>query len=265
VFLFNDRPPEDAGQNPAPAPDAQATPKPVQPEPVVTAPEPVKPDPDPVVTAPEPVKPDPGPVVSVPEPVQPDPVFTVPGPEKPDLDPEPVNPDPVTSPQPKFDVEAFLAHARSVMAKRCEPEILKHDQELEQNLADFRSNATELVKTNLTENYHEAAGRELDAYVAQRKTDGNRMGKELEKPLIFKKWLVALHEEHQKKEVRIDENLMDSLAGHQNTYLHGLGIRIKALQEDDPAAAELIKAETAKVAAGPEYFVNLMREAIRKD
>jgi hypothetical protein len=230
---------------------------------VVTAPEPVKPDP--VVTAPEPLKPDPDPVVSVPQPVQPDPVFTVPGPEKPDLDPEPVNPDPVTSPQPKFDVEAFLAHARSVMVKRCEPEILKHDQELEKNLADFRSNAAELVKTNLTENFHDAAGRELDAFVAERKADGSRMGEELEKPLKFKQWLVELHEEHQKKEDRIDEKLMDALAGHQNTYLHGLGIRIKALQEDDPAAADLIKAETAKVAAGPEYFVNLMREAIQKD
>jgi hypothetical protein len=63
----------------------------------------------------------------------------------------------------------------------------------------------------------------------------------------------------------IDEEMTRALAEHEKTYIHGLGLRIKALEKDDPGAAGLIKAEIDKVSAGPDYFADLMREATRKD
>jgi serine/threonine protein kinase len=224
-------------------PVAGHKPEPAQPE--VAPPEPVKPNPAPSTPVPDPIIPDPGPVVSVTDPVNPTTVPEPPAPEPVNPEPgptvtEPVAAAPVTSPQPKFDVEGFLAHARAIMVKRCAPEFIK-------------------------ERFHDAAGRELDAFLDLRRADGNRMGEQLEKPLKFKKWLVELHEKHQKKEAGIDEDLKDALAEHQNTYLHGLGLRIKALQADDPVAAELIKAETGTGAASPDYFVDLMREGLQKN
>lgn len=228
-------------------------------KPEVARPEPVKPNPAPSAPVPDPMIPGPGPVVSVTDPVNPaaEPVSPEPAPTV----AEPGAAASVTSPQPKFDAEGFLAHARAIMLKRCAPEFIKHDEALQKN----RSKASELVETNLEERVLDAAGRELEAFLNLRRADGNRMGEQLDKPLKFKKWLVELHEKHQKKEAVIDGDLKDALAEHQNTCLHGLGIRIKALQADDPVAAELIRAETRNVAASPDYFVDLMREATRKN
>lgn len=48
----------------------------------------------------------------------------------------------------------------------------------------------------------------------------------------------------------------------QKTYLHGLELKMKALQEaNDPPAADPIKAEIDKVAANPDYFPGLMLAA----
>jgi serine/threonine protein kinase len=262
VFIFSN---PEADPVPAPTPVVEHPPEPVPPEPVPPATDPVVAQPDPVQPAPDPVATLPDPVATVPEPLlpEPGPVQPEPGPVAADPATPPAIPDSVTTPQPKLDVNAFLAHARAVMAERCKPEIVKRDEALVKNLADFRSDAIGLSLTNLTAEHHRPFERELDDFLAEREEDGNRIGESLVQKLKFKKWLVELHEKYQQKEAAIDEQLMDALAEHQNTYLHGLGIRIKALQQDDPAAADLIKAETGKVAASPDYFAGLMQEAIK--
>lgn len=168
-------------------------------------------------------------------------------------------------PQPKYNVKGFFAHARSVMLTRCAPDIAKHDELLAKNLMDFRDDARRLGISNLGERYHEVAEMEVGEYVSKRQLAGNRMGEALERPLQFNVWLVDLHEEHKAREVLIDGQMMHALAGHQKIYLHGLGLRIKALEENDPAAADLIKAEVEKVNASPDYFAGLMLEASRNE
>lgn len=266
VLFFRDRIFPNADPGPEPAPVVEHMPEPVNPDPVVPDPEPVQPEPEVVALDPEPEV-----VVLDPQPVTPEPVPEVVEPAIAVSDPvtEPVTgpgiPEPVPPPQPKFDVEGFFAHARSVMLTRCAPDIAKHDELLAKNLTDFRDDARRLSIANLDEMYHEAAERELGDFVSKRQLAGNRMGESLERPLKFKKWLVDLHEEHKAREILIDGQMMHALAGHQNTYLHGLGLRIKALEEDDPAAADLIKAEVEKVNASPDYFAGLMLEAARNE
>jgi hypothetical protein len=269
VLFFRDRIFQKADPAPAPAPVVESVPEPIKPDPVVADPEPVEPGPEVVVVDPEPVEPGPEVVAVDPEPVEP-------GPEAVAVDPEPVEPEPVVAvsdpmpepvapPQPKFDVEGFFAHARSVMVKRCAPEIAKRDALLAKNVTDFRDDARRLSMTNLDEQYHAGFESEVHDFVSQRQVAGNRMGEGLERPLKFKSWLVDLHKEHKAREILIDGQMLQGLAEHQKTYLHGLGLRVKALQEDDPVAAEMIQAEIDKVIASPDYFAGLMVEAIRNE
>ena len=250
VFFFMDRPSHMPDPSPAPAQVVEHKPEPVKPGAATTEPEPEPPGPGPLVEEPEPVKPDPAPVVAKPAPVLPE-TGTKPG-----------KTETVTAPQPKFDVDGFLAHARSVMAKRCDPDFDKYDESLAKNLEDFNTGARRLIKSELGEIHHQAAENELDEFVAKRRADGNRMGIGLENKLKFKKWIVELHKEHQTREELIDDELMRSLAEQEKTYLQGLSLRIKALELDDPAAADLIKNESDKVEADPDYFADLMRDAI---
>jgi hypothetical protein len=168
----------------------------------------------------------------------------------------------VTTRQPKFDVEDFLAHARSVMASRCGEDIVKRDKALKKNLSSFDRDAGRLIEDNLSEIHQRAGNAELEEFVDLLKKNGNRMGEGLEKPLKFKKWLVELHDEYKEKEARIDREMMSAFAELQKTYLYGLQLKIKALGEaDDPGAVDLIKAECDKVADSPDYFADLMLEA----
>ncbi|HSP43302.1 MAG TPA: protein kinase [Luteolibacter sp.] len=242
--------------DPAPAPVAEHEPETVQPE--VVAPEPETPASEPETAAISPPPVDPEPETSLPpDPVEPDPVASVP--ETPDDDPEPV-----AGPEPKFDVKGFLAHARSVMLKRCEPEIVKRNAALEKNLADFHRDGWELMKVNLDAVYHDAGRRELAAFVEQCEKNGHRLGEEMEKPLKFKQWLVELYVEHQQMEALIDEALKTSLTEHEKTYLHGLNLRVQPLRdEDDPGAADLIQAEIDAVIEDTDYFPRMMLDAVR--
>ena len=190
-------------------------------------------------------------------------------PEEPKLSPaisepgtEPSGSGAVTSTQPKYDVEGFLAHARSVMAGRCGSDVAKRDVALKNNISDFRNDAWKLLKGNLPENFHAAAGRELDECMDELKANGNRMGKGLKSPLKHKKYLVDLYKEFQMKETKIEEESSSVLAEPQKTYLYGLSIKLKALQEaNDPAAANLIQTEIDNVGVIQNYFLRLMREA----
>lgn len=231
------------------------------PEPAIPEPEPVSPGPDA-----EPVKPGPDEVASVPEPVKPDPEPVIPEPEPivSGSDTEPKDTTQAAGPQPKFDVDGFLANARSVMVTRCAPEISKHTQSFEYNLENFRRKATSLAQTNLEETYHQGFANELDAYLATCKANGGRLTEKLEKPLKFKPWLVDLHEQHLAREKEIDEQMARSLAKHKVTYLHGLGLRINALRKDDPVAADLIKVELDKVNNGTTYFAEMIMEAANR-
>ncbi len=232
---------------PAPAPVAENPPTAVVPAPETPATEP-----EPVAVTPSPAEPEPASPLPTP-PVEPDPVAShLP----------PVDPAPPPGPKPKFDVNGFFAHARSVMLKRCEPEILKHHAALEKNLAGFQREGLGLIQANLEPVYHDAGGRELANFIAQCEHNGHRLGKELEKPLKFKKWLVELHKQYQETETRIDETLKTALAEHQKTYLHGLNLRMQPLRDaGDPAAAGLIQAEIGAVNEDPEYFARLMMDA----
>lgn len=230
-----------------------AAPSPLPPvaqtEPGPATPKTANPESEPVAVTPHPVEPEP---VSPPPaaPVEPDPVASH----------QPPAPQPV--PEPKFDVDGFFAHARSVMLKRCEPEILKHRAALEKNLADFQREGLRLIQVNLEPVYHDAGARELTDYIAQCENNGHRLDQELEKPLKFKKWLVELHKQFQQTEARICEALKTALAEHEKTYLHGLNLRVKPLRDaNDPAAADLIQAEINAVNDDPEYFARLMMDA----
>jgi serine/threonine protein kinase len=228
---------------PEPTPPASVVAEPEKPARTRPAPEPA---PDPAAADPEPMETEIAPVVA----------------ESPT---ENETPEPVTGPQPKFDVPGFFAHARSVMVKRCEPELTKHAAALAKNVTDFKTAGLSHMGVNLESIHHQAFEREISEYVEQRMSMGNRMGPELDGKLKFKKWLVEIHDEHKLRENEIDRELAIAMAEQQKTYLHGLGIRIKALRTDDPAAADLIEEEAAKVNADPEYFRDLMREAIGKD
>jgi hypothetical protein len=254
LFCFKDQIFQKADPGPVPAPVVDHEPEPVKPGPVVSEPQPVEPEPGPVAFEPKPVEPEPGPVALEPEPVKPEPGLVASS-----SGTEPGDSGSVTTLQPKFDVEGFLARARSVMAGHCGPEIVKRDEALKKNLADFKSDGRKLIKENLDEVYHRAGERELDEFVGMRKENGNRMGEGLEKPLKFKKWLVELHEEYKDREARIDGEMMSAFAEQEKTYLYGLQLKMKALGEaDDPGAVDLIKAECDKVAASPDYFAGLM-------
>ncbi len=234
-------------------------PEPEKPKKSAADPESAKSEPEPLASVPEPVKPGPEPTVSAPEPVMPE--------------PEPLassagagsgaSPT-VTTPQPKFDVDGFLSNARSVMLTRCTPDIAKHDQALENNLAAFKREGMGLAQTNIGANHHQALGKEIDAYLATCKANGNRLADKLDAPLKFKKWLVELHEERKAMEKEIDERLIRALTGQKTTYLHGLGLRINALRKDDPVAADLIKVELDKVNTSQVYFADMMVEAASK-
>jgi serine/threonine protein kinase len=254
AFRYKDQIFQKAGPNPDPAPVVDDTVKPANPGPVVHEPEPLRRDPGPLVSEPGTVETNPSPV-SEPEVVKPE--------------PGPVVSEPIQSSvpgvPPKFDVDSFLEHARSVMATRCGAEIIKHDDALKKNLADFKVEGWKLMQENLTANFHAGGSRELAGFVSQREQNGNRMGEELEKPLKFKKYLVELHQQCKDKETKFDMEMTAALAGHQKTYLYGLGIKLKALQEaKDPGAADLIKAEIEKVNASSDYFAGLMAAANKK-
>ena len=301
LFVFKDRVFQQTHSSPDPVPVVDQTPKPVDPGLVAPDPEPADPEPGLVASDPNPAEPEPGLVASDPNPAEPEPglVASAPNPAEPEpglaasdpesaepehgqvaSDPGPVEPEPklvasnpgtepwdppnVTSPQPKFDVEGFLAHARSVMAGHCGPEIVKRDEALRKNLRDFNSDAKKSMRENLAEMYQAAGQRELGEFIDQLEENGNRMGEGLEKPLKFKKWLVAIHDTYKEKEADIDREMMNAFAEQEKTYVYGLGLKVKALQEeDDPAAADLIKAEIEKVGASPDYFAGLMLEACK--
>lgn len=253
AFLFRDEIFNKPATSPSPLPVVGQAKEPVIPVPIV--PDPSSVEPEPIVSAPEPSKPNP-----VVEPVVPNPSPLMPEPNT-----EPGALGAVTPAPPKFDVDSFLAHARSVMIGRCGNEVVKHDEALKKNLSNFQGDALKLMKENLPENFHAAGKRELEEFVTRRQADGNRMGEELQRPLKFKKYLVELHQEHQTKEAQIDKELASVFAEPQKTYLYGLGIKIKALRgADDPAAAERIEAEVDRVTASPDYFPSLMLAAKKK-
>jgi hypothetical protein len=203
--------------------------------------------------------PDPGTVQLDPGKNDPELVHPAPGPGTDPGKPDPeIKPEPVKA-EPKFDVDGFLSHARSVMQERCEPDMTKHREALKKNVANFRSEAWRLARSNLDEKWHEAARREIDEYCDECVENGNRMVEELHKSLKPKKWFVALHEEYGEQEKEIDQALEAAFTKQQKTYLYGLGLKVKALEkEDDPLAIELIKAEVDKVNENHEYFRNLM-------
>jgi serine/threonine protein kinase len=204
---------------------------------------------------PEPVKPEPKAVVSIPELIEPAPS---PG----DFEPAPASEaaESVTTTQPKYDVEGFLAHARSVMAGRCGSYATKRDEALKKNISDFRSEALSLLKENLPEKFHLAGESELDAYVKQLKKNGYRIEKTIQHPLKHKKYLVELNKKYLQQDTQIDGETILAFAEPQKTYLYGLEIKLKALQEaDDLAAANLIKAEIDKVSVSPGYFPSMMQ------
>jgi hypothetical protein len=148
------------------------------------------------------------------------------------------------------------------MAGRCGSDPRKRDEALKKNISDFRSDALKLLKGNLPEKYHSGGENELDAYVTELKENGCRMGEALKSPLKHKTFLVDLHGEYQRKETQIDTERIAVFAEPQKTYLHGLELKMKALQEaNDPPAADPIKAEIDKVAANPDYFPGLMLAA----
>lgn len=246
VYFFRDRIFDNVDASTAPAAVVNPQPEPVMPAAVVLDPGPVKPEPGPAVTELEPLESEPGPVVV-------------------ETGADPGELEPVPPPQPKFDVEGFLAHAKSVMLKRCGPEIAKHDEALEKNLESFQRNARRLARRNLEKIYYRAVERELDDFIAKCKADGSRVGEELEHSLTFNNWLVELHQEYQDNEAKIDEGIIVALAGQAKTYLHGLGLRVQALREDDPEAADLIQDEIDKVNDSPDYFAGMMLEAARND
>ena len=148
------------------------------------------------------------------------------------------------------------------MVGRSGPDIVKRDEGLVKNLEDFKSDALKLQRENLPENFWRAGASELEGYLEKCKENGNRLLEELDKPLKFKKYLVALNDEYKAKETQIDEEMMSAFAEHQKTYFYGLGIKMKALREaGDAAAADLIQAEMDSVADSPEYFSGLMVDA----
>jgi hypothetical protein len=118
------------------------------------------------------------------------------------------------------------------------------------------------MEVHLEAIHHDAFQREIGEFVDSRKAKANRMGPELDGKLKFKKWLVEIHDEHKLRENTINREFAIAMAEQQKTYLHGLGIRIKALRADDPAAADLIEEEASKVNSDAGYFTELMREAI---
>lgn len=233
---------------------------------------------------PEPAKPEPEPAKTEPEPEKPEVTVTEREPEKPEIEPEASVPEPVipepapltsaagtanensapsTAPQPKFDVDGFLARARSVMLARVLPEIAKGDRALESNLADFKREGMKLAHTNIHKIYHQPLEEELDGYLAKCKTNGNHLLEHLDGQLKFKPWLVELHDEYMTSEKEIEGDLTRALAVHKATYLQGLGIKINALRKDDPAAADLIRVELDKVNNSKVYFTELMLEVAK--
>ena len=236
VIFFRDQIFHKADPNPDPAPVVDQKPEPVKPSPMV--PEPGSVAPAPSLATSEAAEPEPATVASEPETEH------------------------VKARQPKFDVQGFIAHARSVMVARCDPDMIKRDEALEKNLADFKSDAWESIRENLEAKWHVAGRKEVGEFLDMCKDNGNRMGEGLGKPLDVKKWLVALHEEYQNKEARIDGEMTGAFAKQEKTYLYGLGLKVKALEKaDDPAAVDMIKAEIDKVTASTDYFSGLMLEA----
>jgi hypothetical protein len=247
---------DDQDPSPAPAPAVVQTEAPVEipsvnPEPE-PAPEPVSPEPiQPEVVEPELVETEPAPVK--PDPVVPEPVVVEPEPE-----PEP---EPVVVAKPKYDVEKFFAHAKSVMQARCDTIIDDHEKALEDNLNSLLATAKVLTRRYLQRKYHEAAARELNKYQNICEKNGNRVGRNLEGKMKFKPYLKELHEKHKEKEAEIDSELDAAFAKEEKTYLYGLGQRVKALEkDDDPVAVEMFKSEIEKVKINPTYFTDLMKE-----
>jgi serine/threonine protein kinase len=250
VIFFRDQIFHKADPSPDPAPVVDQKPESVKPSPIVPEPEPVVPAPSLATSEPEPV--DPAPSLATSEPAEPEPGPVASEPET----------EPVKAQQPKSDVLGFIAHARSVMIGRCDPDMVKRDEALKKNLDDFKSDAWKSIRENLEERWHRAARREVGKFLDTCKDNGNRMGEGLGKPLEVKKWLVALHEDYQNKEAKIDGEMTASFAKQEKTYLYGLGLKVKALEKtDDPAALEMIKAEIDKVTASTDYFSGLMLEA----
>jgi serine/threonine protein kinase len=225
----------------------------------------VKPEPEPVKSEPtvpeaEPVKPEPEPEPSVRKPLIPEPA-----PLTSSSGAANENSTSSNAAQPKFDVDGFITRARSVMLTRSLPEITKCDRAFESNLDDFRRKSMKSAQTNIEKSYQDAISRELDEYLAKCKTNGNRLMEQLERPLVFKPWLVELHDEFKENEKQIEVQLTRALATHKATYLQGLGIKINALRKDDPVAADLLKVELDKVNTSKTYFAELMLEAAKKN
>lgn len=242
-FIFRDN---DSSSKPDPKPDADPVAN-IQPSPVI-------PDPEP-----KPLIREPDPVVADPVPTDPDPVASAPDPMVSEPEVEPEDPEPVLVEKPKFDVEGFFTHARSVMVKRCEPFVTRHEKALENNIGRVKIEGLRLMKENLQFKWHDASTREIERFVDECKDNGNRLEQKILGPLKVKKWFIALNEERFEKQSQIDRELERALIKQQKTYLYGLGLKVKELlKTDDPIAVDMIKAEIEKVNASADYFPSLV-------
>lgn len=249
VFLYWERISPKANPSPPPIRIVVQAPEPAISTPEIFNPQRSGPDSASVVFASDPLKSDPGPAALA---------------ESVELPPGPEGTGSVNTGQTNFDVDGFLAHARSVMVTRCVSNSIDPVEARKKNVAAFKTEALKLLKENLPEKIHFNAENELNRQVSELEQNSYWLGDTLKAPMRNKKYLIPLHQEYLQKEKQIHKQALLGYAEPQKTYLYGLGLKVKALQEaHDPAAATVIQAEMDKVAASESYFPGLMQAAKR--
>ncbi len=235
-------------------PQPATTTKPVPTEtPIIATPEPTPvpaPAPPPVIKqTPDPVPapaPTPAPVAPAPEPVAA--VTPAPEPETPAIA------------APIYDVPAFLARARKIMADRAAPLFAAHAKAISANTEAFGRDIKRQIRKipikALEDSTDEQFERELESW----RKDDYYIPSTLSVQLPLVTNAASLHADALAKQESIDNILTAELNKLADTYILGINKQIERLQADkDPGAIDLLEKEIATTRDDEDHFPDLMR------
>jgi len=215
-----------------------------------------------------------------PEP-EPEPVVMV----EPEPEPEPepvamVEPEPEPEPEPAkpaFDTVSFFERAEDAMLQKARPLIAEQDKAIERNLDSFQRGADRGLR-KLDGYQRDMAEEKSDDYFDKLREKGNRIPPEVDMgieklPARGKDRDAAgrniqdahdrIMEEHVEafsKQNSLEKQFATEMLALTNTYILGIELQIKRLEEaGDTAAMEILQAEVDRTKGNPERFERMMR------
>lgn len=163
--------------------------------------------------------------------------------------------------EPKFDVPAFLKHARTIMSERANPAIAERDEKFDISIDSFEEDIKRLTRTIKDDKKRKSAENALNDYTNLCKSSKTYLPKKFDHARHLKRVPDAekLHEEHVAKQKSADSELARAMAQLAPTYIFGLQKQIERLNPtNDQAAISLLEKEIAATQANEDHFPSLM-------